>query len=428
MLALAPDAATVKAGQGQAAPNRWSGLGVCAEPPAVWGLCQGSGKQPYQVTVDLTETAYRCSCPSRKQPCKHVVGLLLLWSDGKVEGAEQPAEFAAQWLSDRAVRAAKAAERRAAPVADPTAALRRAQQRDGKVGAGLDELDRWLADQVRTGLAGTERTGYAHFSQVAARMVDAQASGVAADLKRLPGVAASGEGWAGRLLAAYARLHLLIAAHRRIESLPEPLAATVRAHLGYPVAKEEVLALPPVRDRWSVLARRDDVDEKIRTRRVWLRGVETGRDALVLSFAAPGQSLDDSLPSGLTLDADLHFYPGARPLRALVGQRHADVDDFVRPAAGALDEALAGYAAARAADPWVAGWPALVTAVPTATERGWVLAGDDGALPLRPNRAAEGPWRLVAVAGGRPVAVFGEWDGATFDAMAAVRERSVVEL
>ena len=428
MLALAPDAATVRAGQGQAAPNRWSGTGCCADPPAVWGLCQGSGKQPYQVTVDLAQPAHRCSCPSRKHPCKHIVGLLLLWSDGQVASAGHPADFAAQWLSDRAGRAAKAAERRAAPVADPAAAQRRAEQRDAKVRAGLDELDRWLADQIRTGLAGTERAGYAHFSQVAARMVDAQAPGVAADLKRLPGVAASGEGWAGRLLSAYARLYLLIAAHRRAESLPAPLAATVRAHLGYPVAREAVLALPPVRDRWSALARRDTVDEKVRTRQTWLRGADTGRDALVLSFAAPGQSLEDGLTPGTTIDAELHFYPGAAPLRALIGPGQTDLGTFVRPAAGSLDAALGGFAAARAADPWLDGWPALVTAVPTATERGWVLAGEDGALPLRPNRASDGPWRLVAVAGGRAVPVFGEWDGASFDALAAVREHSVVEL
>ena len=47
---LAPDPASAKAGQGLARAAKWSGIG--ATDRAVWGLCQGSGKQPYQTTVD----------------------------------------------------------------------------------------------------------------------------------------------------------------------------------------------------------------------------------------------------------------------------------------------------------------------------------------------------------------------------------------
>ena len=78
----------------------------------------------------------------------------------------------------------------------------------------------------------------------------------------------------------------------------------------------------PVRDHWQVLARRDLEQDRIRTRRTWLRGRKTGRDALLLSFAAAGQALDDSLAVGADADADLVFYPGAVPLRAAVLARH----------------------------------------------------------------------------------------------------------
>ncbi len=44
------------------------------------GLCQGSGRQPYQARVDLAEPAFKCSCPSRKFPCKHGLALLLLFA------------------------------------------------------------------------------------------------------------------------------------------------------------------------------------------------------------------------------------------------------------------------------------------------------------------------------------------------------------
>ena len=75
MLALAPDTSSQRAAAGLAGASPWSGWGASGE--LVWGSCAGSGKDPYQVAVDLAGPAYRCSCPSRKFPCKHALGLLL---------------------------------------------------------------------------------------------------------------------------------------------------------------------------------------------------------------------------------------------------------------------------------------------------------------------------------------------------------------
>ena len=77
VLALAPDAASAKAGAALATARQWERVGADGDR-AVWGECRGSGAQPYQTRVDLDGPAYRCSCPSRKIPCKHVLGLLLL--------------------------------------------------------------------------------------------------------------------------------------------------------------------------------------------------------------------------------------------------------------------------------------------------------------------------------------------------------------
>jgi hypothetical protein len=81
-----------------------------------------------------------------------------------------------------------------AVLADPAAAAKRATVRVERVSAGLEELDRWLSDQVRGGLAGFERTGYYHVDHMAARMVDAQAPGVASLLRSIP-ADLTGVGW-----------------------------------------------------------------------------------------------------------------------------------------------------------------------------------------------------------------------------------------
>ena len=78
VLALAPDPASAKAGSALATPRKWSNTGRDAESRMVWGECAGSGANPYRTQADLSEPAFRCTCPSRKFPCKHSLALLLL--------------------------------------------------------------------------------------------------------------------------------------------------------------------------------------------------------------------------------------------------------------------------------------------------------------------------------------------------------------
>lgn len=418
---LSPDAASLVAARKLALGGGWSECG-CTDR-AVWGLAQGSGKQPYRAVVDLAGPAYSCSCPSRKFPCKHALALLLRWS-GWVDvpdGAELP-EYAATWLAGRTERAERAEARAEAKaetagepaggLADPEAAARRRDQRAERVAGGLVELERWLADQVRGGLAGVPAKGYAAFEPVAARMTDAQAPGIASWLRALPAVVASGERWPERLLEELALLHLLVRAHARLPELDEldpGLAATVRQAVGYPVAKEAVLAEPAVLDTWSVVGLRDSELGTLAQRTVWLTGRDTGRDAVVLSFAAPGQSLDATLVPGTAIVGGLHFYPGARPRRALVGEHAAPVPHLDPPPVCRVAAALDRVAEALAADPWARDVAVWVDAVPAraAYQGGWVVVDELGeALPLR---AGPDPWRLVATCGGLRHPVLLDW-------------------
>ena len=319
VLALAPDAPSQRAAQSLASGRSWPLTGA-AEPGALWGECRGSAAAPYRTVVDLAGPAYQCSCPSRKFPCKHVLALLLLWADGSVhDEAGEPPGWAAGWLAGRGRKAGAAPPSEPAEPKDPKTAAKRAQQRETRVASGLAELDRWLCDQVRQGLAASQQAGYGHWDDIAARMVDAQAPGPAERLRALASVPHSGAGWDGRLLEEYALLRLLAVAYRRQEELPAPLRETVRSRIGFSRRQADVLAHgQPVRDHWLVLARRDLEQDRIRVRRTWLQGRKTGRPALVLGFAAAGQALDDTLAVGTEADADLVFYPGAVPLRAVV--------------------------------------------------------------------------------------------------------------
>ncbi|WP_344981801.1 SWIM zinc finger family protein [Streptosporangium fragile] len=419
VLALAPDASSQKAAQGVSSPGKWSGTGVTDD--ALWGECKGSGSKPYRACVDLSEPAYRCTCPSRKFPCKHALGLLLLWSAGGVPDAGEPADWVGEWLDGRRDRAAKAVDRaaeagqaRAAKAESGPADGRRAAQREQRVTAGLADLERWLGDQIRQGIAGSRR--HDQWDELAKRLIDAQAPGVAGTVSRL-GTVLDGDDWPARLLGEYALLHLLCVAHRTLPErvagagaeaggAPAGLLERARDRIGFPVTKEEVLAGETVRDRWDVLGRRDETHDRLIARRVWLRGRASGRAALVLSFAPTGQALDASLVTGTTVDAELAFYPGSAPLRAVVAARHEAVPAGPPPGT-AVDRALDEVAAALAGDPWLDSWPVVLEGVTPAGDGMRILAGPSGGLPLHPSAGT--PWRLIATSGGRPLTVAAEW-------------------
>ena len=231
-------------------------------------------------------------------------------------------------------------------------------------------------------------------------------------------------------LGEYAQLQLLARAHQRLGDLPPELAATVRSRIGYPTSRADVLARPAVTDLWAVLGVRDLVDGNVPGRRIWLRGHDSGRWAMLLTFAAPGgggrfggpggwQDPDTArLRPGTELRASLHYYPGQPALRAAAGERQAQPARAQRPVpAGDADALLAGYAAALEQDPWLTVWPALLTGTPVPPGAGasgggpqgnrWRLIDPAGAvLPLTDR---ESLWTLLAVSGGHPVTVAGEW-------------------
>ncbi|MFF8784240.1 SWIM zinc finger family protein [Streptomyces sp. NPDC015125] len=433
VLALAPDEASRKAGGKLAAPGPWSETG--ADESAVWGQCKGSGKKPYHTAVDLNGPAFTCSCPSRKFPCKHALGLLLLWAGGGREvAAGEPAPWAGEWLAGRRERAERSAGSgpgggtpSRAP-ADPEAAKRRAERRMQRIGTGATELEQRLEDLLQSGLAsaghadgGISRSGSGtggSWDETAARMVDAQAPGLASRVRELGAVVASGPDWPARLLEECALLHLLDQGFLGIERLPGPLAATVRSRVGLTTEAADLLTGPEattVRDRWLVLAQQDTEDGTLTTRRIFLRGERTGRMALHLSFGGGShRPLDLALPPGLVLDADLAYYPGARPLRATLGERHAPAVPGPVPPGCGIDAALAAYGDALRDDPWLDSWPVVlaeVTPIPGRDGKSWQLADVDGesALPLDPRSLGRTSlWQLAAISGGAPITVFGE--------------------
>ncbi|MFC8442342.1 hypothetical protein ACFUJT_29760 [Streptomyces griseoincarnatus] len=310
----------------------------------------------------------------------------------------------------------------ASPPTVSPAARRRAERRAERVTAGAAELERRLADLLRGGLISAGQSGPDLWEETAARMVDAQAPGLANRVRDLGALASAGVGADApvRLLEECALLHLLAQAWLRRDRLPEPLAATVRSRVGLTASPEG----PAIRDDWLVLAQYDTSDSRLITRRIWLHGTVSGRTALLLSYGAPGRAPDLALPAGLAVDAELTPYPGAgQPRTALTERFGAPAPTTVRPPGTTTSGALARYGAALRDDPWRESVPVtLERVVPVPDGDGWQLADadEDQALPVgAAARSRPGLWRLVALSGGAPVRVFGECGPRGFTPLAA---------
>lgn len=420
-LTLAPDAAAAKAAQSLASARLWTGLGQ--SPDALWGLCQGSGKDPYQTQVALAGPAFRCTCPSRKQPCKHGLGLLLLFATQPTAFPESslPA-WVSDWLADRAKRQARATSEvapKAPSPSDDAAVARRLAQREGRIQRGIQDLDQWLRDTARRGLADLPERSLVSSEEMAARLVDAQAPGLARLVRQLAALPSSGSGWQERVAEQLGRLYLLLEGYRRQADLPPEWRAHVRSLVGWAQPQDELLAAPGVQDRWVVQGRAVELEDRLRVTRTWLWGETSQRAALVLDFTAPGQPIEIDLVPGTIVPATLVFYPGPVPLRALVKSH-----DAAEPLTGwtgqaTLAAAQVAYGAALAQDPWLERWPVALESVwPHITEdQQWIQDSAGSIWPLAPAFAA--PWELLALSGGRPIGVFGEWNGRALLPLAA---------
>ena len=419
-LALAPDSSSAKAAQKLARPAQWPTLG--RDGNVLWGECQGSGAHPYLVGVDTrsAEVGSKCSCPSRKFPCKHALGLLLLHvaRTGSWQSASPPPDLA-RWLEGRVARAEKTVQASSEALADPTA--RAASQakaqaaRDRKRSAGLEDLEVWLSDLVREGLQAARARPYGDWDRQAARLIDAQLPGAARQVRQIPGLLHDETGEV--LTVSLGRLWLLTQAWRQRDGLDEAERADLLTALGAPLDHTSLPAATP--QLWQVLGSVQEEEGKLTVRRTWLLGEEQTL-ALLLDFAPTGQALPAPLLQGQSFVAAVSYAPSAFSQRAVV---QGEVSAASRPISlpgGTLTGLQERYAAAVALNPWLERIGALVGPAYLNLDPPQLCDAQGRAVPLSVRLEEADLWTMLARAETQMQTYFGEWDGQSFLPVGAV--------
>jgi hypothetical protein len=447
--ALAPDQASLVAARKLTKPSGWSGLS--SDSGVIWGECQGSGASPYRIIISETDAGYKCTCPSRKFPCKHSLALMWMRAEGKVlfQPAETP-EWVQDWLRKRRPGSgartnsekeesvqpknlAQAASQQVEEV-DPTAEARTAsardrarRQREDAILVGLDDLDTWLIDQAEAGFAGFASHAGKSCRSIAQRLVDAKAPGLASRLDSLPNRIYSLPEQARPIAAVelLGQLHLIAEAYRRQESLSIEMRADVRREVGWTQPRESLLSEEGtlcVSGSWRVVGTVSEVQpDRLRRLETWLWREETAegpRTAVLIDFVpvASGQT-KGAYRIGESINATLVFYPSARPLRALINEMttatHECSADLGLPEDD-LANAYAGYEDAVATIPWINLWPLRFREARVRRNGENLFAcsalNDEVVLPIMANQAnAVSPLLAIEKFDG-----FGLWDGYTF--------------
>ncbi|MFC4424789.1 hypothetical protein [Deinococcus navajonensis] len=287
----------------------------------------------------------------------------------------------------------------------PEAQARRRAAREHKVTTGLEALSLFLRDLIRDGLAQASSRPYSDWDTQAARLVDAQAPGVARLVRRLPELLND----PATLLVHIGRLYLLCAAWIRRGDLSEPEQADLYAAVGFGLNQ----ATLPDSGRagwWAVLGQRLQQDDDLITRLTWLR--HGTHHALLLDFAPPGRPLPPGLPVGQCVEAEVCFAPSAAPQRAVLRGEANALAPLGPLTAGDPEHLLDQHALALALNPWLERSAHLLGPVWLLPASGQLVDAHNRALPVGGDEALR--LELLARGGGEALTLFGEWDGHAF--------------
>jgi SWIM zinc finger len=445
--ALAPDQASLSSASKLTKRASWVRLE--RRDALLWGECQGSGANPYRVVVDAGDQGYKCTCPSRKFPCKH--SLALMWISATASDNFAPSDQTPEWVDDWLGRRRKGGgspaatsgsagknigEAEAAPVEvkaeDPAATERReaaqckrAEDTQVSIAAGLDELDQWISDQLRLGLSSFVDASGERCRRIAARLVDAKAAALASRLDEFPAflMQLRSEERPEAAMRELGKLVLLARAWRGAPNDPE-----LRRLVATSETREQVLAnpdAPRVSATWEVLG------ERIETRRdglvshaTWLLAIADAEPRFALLqdyYPASAGRRSHAFSAGERFDASLVFYPARWPLRALVAERgnaSPPAPSWPKARAETAADALATHAAWQDVAPWSSETPILLPA-------GSLARDDRGAFWWQADGEANGI--ALPVAGSPPepalgvslTEAVGVWDGFRLDLLAA---------
>jgi hypothetical protein len=409
--------------------TNFSMRGTCAG--VFWGLMQGLESE-YQVVFVPETQQMRCSCWIFPKPCVHSLALAFLFeqeSDKVFEIQKNAPEWTETLLSGKAFSISKKQNNE---VQNALTREKKYLERIEKTFNGFDDLEQWLLDTMKRGLATTISENPTFYEDIAARMADNSMTGISRFLRLLKNIPTNDPLWADKTLRILGEMALSVRAFRNREKLPETLIADLQVYIGINAKKEEALqGNDIVKDTWAVLGVNEvQVEDKLKGRYTWLLGASSGRFALLLEYVYGGIEFSAPFQSGSIFMAEFAFYSSAMPIRAILKNEPKFLTKRIEklPGFATFDALGKAYSQMLGKQPWIRTSPFILENVkPLFLDEKFFL--EDSFKKIMPLECINSVgWKLIALSCDFHITVFGEWNGQAFLPISAVADGRFVEL
>lgn len=410
---FAPDKNAFNRAKKQATTGLWRDLQ--SNGKITWGNSKSSGASYYKTCFEQKKAEklkFYCNCPSRKKPCKHSLALALLLQDQS--GAFRITELIPDWVKEGLTQKKYQATAAELVEQEKSKAINKEKNRTQRLEmmrAGVQQLDLWLEDILQQGLARTEEQGSKIWEQLAARLTDAKLRGLGNRVLKIASFDNSPNKYE-EILSELSSIYLLGKGLQNAAKLPQSLTEDVLTNCGINYKREDLIEQTTVKDTWLVVGQKEHTaDERLYERRTWLYGEKTKRTGLFLDFAFQTEKYKEEWQVGHIYEAEMIFHPSAYPIR-MFAKNHHRVDVPIEWKGYAdMDSFSLHYAQKLSANPWINRFPVFVKDVRPLLngDKLCIIDKNKKQIPIKINEDAT--WKLIALSGGHPINVFGEWDG-----------------
>lgn len=182
---LATNASAMKNGNKLSKDGSFVKLNKSEDESIIFGECKGSGKNNYLCSADFineSNPVFRCSCPSKQFPCKHTLGLLYAFVDGKKFTVENIPEDIIEKRAKIEKKEQNKIEKKKAPAKKNKSAIKK------KINAqleGIELLDKIVKGILKQGFASIHKENIKELNSQLKELGNYYIPGVQAELKRL---------------------------------------------------------------------------------------------------------------------------------------------------------------------------------------------------------------------------------------------------
>lgn len=182
---LATNASAIKNGMKLASGGSFVKLNKSEDESLIFGECSGSGKSNYVCSADFinpSNVVFRCSCPSKQFPCKHTLGLMYAFIEGKEFKVDTVPEDILAKREKVEKREQTKVEKKKAPVKKNKSALKK------KINSqieGLEFLDKIIKSILKQGFKGISKETLKELSSQIKELGNYYISGPQSEFRRL---------------------------------------------------------------------------------------------------------------------------------------------------------------------------------------------------------------------------------------------------